>query len=117
MVAYWALFVSPRKKKNKIKKGQGADGVPDPCGRDNYPFEKGYFYTLLKQRLRARPLKPQLMDFCAAIEERTPTPLPARNRWAKRRLPNAYGWLDECRESISPVLVDAAFAALRINVF
>jgi hypothetical protein len=102
-------------KKNRVRKGEGPDAGPDRLGRDHYAFRIGHFYALLKQRLGWEPWKWELMAFCTAIEDGALGLPEKRNRYARRRMPNAYGWLDDNQArsgGIPQDVVDAAFAAI-----
>jgi hypothetical protein len=90
-------------KRNKIKKGEGSDARPDPAGRDKYDFQKGYFFRKLKPLVHKQHSK-VVTSLCKLVEGQRPPGLSEVNRWVMRRMPCAYGWLDENRGSISEEL-------------
>jgi hypothetical protein len=80
---------------NLIKKGEGRDAKKDPS--DNYAYEEGFFYRELRSLVGKPPFAKLVFEICKVLREQDRTgkpPLEAANRWAKRRMPNAYAWLD-----------------------
>jgi hypothetical protein len=102
----------PVRRKNQVKKGCGPDSKRDECGRDNYPYQEGYFYKVLSETLGRQAPSTFVRDFVsfAAADKKdgqedylrqvARKELSPANRWAKRRMPCAYGWLDENKEVI-----------------
>jgi hypothetical protein len=83
------------RKRNKIKKGEGRDAEKDEW--DDYDYLKGHFYCLLRNGGGSVPKSKQLFGVCKKVEEVMKSrgcELSERNRWAKRRIANAYAWLD-----------------------
>jgi hypothetical protein len=94
--------------RNQIAKGNGLESKaknPDPF--DNYAFDdvSMAFKRILElgyHRLR----KDDLMLLSTELEHITKHRTTTRNRWAKRRVPNAYAWLDWNWSVISPIFDD-----------
>jgi hypothetical protein len=93
-----------RRRKNKIKKGDGPDAKGDP--NDHYPFYEGFAYSHLRRHFGKNPPASVVFEVCRAVVRLAPGQLSEQNRWAKRRLPNAYAWLDANRATISDALLD-----------
>jgi hypothetical protein len=87
---------------NHIPKGQGPDAKPDFW--DNYDFQNRFFYHGLCFGGVKPPKGPLLFTMCRILRA-TPPPvqltLDRANRWATKRNPNAYAWLDRQRGKIS----------------
>jgi hypothetical protein len=84
-------------KPNKIKKGDGIDGVPDPLGRANFDFQGTRLYLLLSPHFVKRPSL-ALFRFCRLVEAelyKLRIPHTPTNRWTTQRIPDAYCWLEE----------------------
>jgi hypothetical protein len=92
-------------RKNAIRKGQGVDAKPDRF--DRYPYHLGYFHRILGREFGTWPKAPEVFAICAKIESKVSS-VSLRNRWAKRRLPNAYAWLDHNQALVS----DEAFCSV-----
>jgi hypothetical protein len=102
----------PVRKKCTIKKGDGPDARKDPANRDHYQYECGYFYTTLTNYYGGRPPASFVLGLCKFVTDKksdicqNPLRDQARrkispaNRFVKRRLACAYGWLDENIEAI-----------------
>jgi hypothetical protein len=96
-----------------VKKGDGRDAKPDDS--DGYAYSKGHFYQVIFRATGKAPIAAVLFGLCAAIAARLKDAgrqLTERNRWAKRRVANAYAWLDrnesqirdcECLECLAQV--------------
>lgn len=86
---------------NQQKKGTGKDAKPDPY--DHYPYTSGYFFQLLTSMGERAPSAKLMFELGKVLREqvRSDPPLEVANRWAKRRLPNAYAWLDRQQKKIS----------------
>jgi hypothetical protein len=102
------------RKKNQVRKGDGPDSQPDPAGRDNYRYEDGYFYQRLRDMIQKAPAK-VVIAFCKAVMRASPAGLSPTNRWVTRRVPCAYGWLDENRMFISEEVVEECIGSLRMS--
>jgi hypothetical protein len=100
------------RRKNKIKKGEGVDSKPDLAGRDNYNYERGYFYPVLRSRIRKSPSM-ALRVFCKAIHAAFPYGLSLWNRCVTRRIACGYCWLDENRHYIPETLVESCISQLK----
>jgi hypothetical protein len=99
------------RRKNKIKKGEGRDAKKD--GRDNYLYYEGHYFEVLSS-LQKKPVNSKvLFELCKVVEARAQLPLTALNRWAKRRMPNAYAWLDENESAIGDEFVKKCFVAVQ----
>jgi hypothetical protein len=85
------------RKKNKIAKGDGRDAKPDP--RDGYNYQIGNFFPILARLNGAALTAKVLFPFIEIIARTVPVSVNP-NRFAKRRIPNAYCWLDENRNDI-----------------
>lgn len=89
-------------KRNKVKKGCGPDAREDES--DDYPYADGHFYTLACQSGEKPPTARVVFEVCRIVAARLQA---ARrdasrlNRWGKRRMPNAYAWLDKNRDLIA----------------
>jgi hypothetical protein len=89
-------------KHNRIKKGTGKDAKADPF--DGYHFQSGYFFEVLNSMGERPPSAKLLFKLCNVLqqqERKGQPPLELRNRWAKRRIPNAYAWLDRQKNKIT----------------
>jgi hypothetical protein len=84
-------------KKNQIRKGEGKDGQPDQY--DKYLFVDEWAYGVIRKCADCAPKARQVFDICTLLEQRC-RDLSIRNRAAKRRLPNAYCWIDRNKDSI-----------------
>jgi hypothetical protein len=86
-------------RKNRMKKGAGKDSKKD--SRDGYDYVHGHFFGVLTalntKQLSAKTLFSLVVLAHQRVDEQTTN----LNRWAKRRMPNAYCWLDENRGIIS----------------
>jgi hypothetical protein len=90
------------RKPNKVRKGEGRDSKKDEW--DDYSAVGGHFYQVLLRGSGRPPIAAALFALCAALEKRLGAEngeLSKRNRWAKRRVANAYAWLDRNAGSIS----------------
>jgi hypothetical protein len=93
--------------KKRAKKGTGPDAKRDP--RDGYNFRNGRSFNLTQRWFgRALPLK-LLSPICTLIASRSLVPLTKLNRFAKRRMSNAYCWLDENHDRIDPNFLRQCF--------
>jgi hypothetical protein len=102
------------RKPNKVKKGEGRDAQEDEW--DKYPATSGHFYQVLVCGGGKAPIAATLFALCGAIEDRVRAKggeLSERNRWAKRRVPNAYAWLDRNAGSISDATCLACYRGLK----
>jgi hypothetical protein len=87
---------------NQIKKGEGRDAKKDFW--DFYVYEHGFFYEQLRKIEKNSISAKLVFEICRVLREKDRTDkqkLEKANRWAKRRMPNAYAWLDRQREKIS----------------
>jgi hypothetical protein len=88
--------------RNQIKKGEGRDAKKDFW--DFYDYQHGFFYGELR-KIEENSLSAKLVfEICKVLRQKDRTdkePLETANRWAKRRMRNAYAWLDRHREKIS----------------
>jgi hypothetical protein len=96
---------SPAQRFGKIKqlaKGHGKDAAKDDY--DKYDFKSGHCYNLFHGIECHAPLAKVIFEVCKlliqnhTIAQRTLLPM---NRWAKRRMPNAYAWLDRNQEMVT----------------
>jgi hypothetical protein len=87
-----ALSVGGRKK-NQIKKGEGKDARKDP--RDGYDYVNGPFFSILKNMNGGQLGAKTLFKLAVLVQRDSRQSLTPLNRWCKRRMPNAYSWLDE----------------------
>jgi hypothetical protein len=95
------------RKKNKIKKGEGRDAKKDD--RDNYRYSEGHYFKVLSS-LQKKPVNSKvLFELCKVVKASAQGPLTALNRWAKRRMANAYSWLDENERTIGDEFVKECF--------
>jgi hypothetical protein len=88
--------------RNQIKKGEGRDARKDFF--DCYDYEHGFFYEELRKIETNPPSAKLVFEICKVLREKHRSDkelLETANRWAKRRMPNAYAWLDRQREKIS----------------
>jgi hypothetical protein len=99
------------RKPNKIPKGDGPDGRPDPAGRDSYEFEGGYFHSLLAPRIKKTPSQ-AVIRFARCVAASNLPGLTPTNRWVGKRTANAYGWLDENKAVITGAVIAQCWAQL-----
>jgi hypothetical protein len=104
-------------KKNKTKKGEGKDGVADED--DNYPFQDGHCHCLFRDIDAGEPPAKVIFEICKIVNG-TPVvaqgPLSRLKRWAKRRKPNAYAWLDRNHHNVPDDVLRSVFRQARINI-
>jgi hypothetical protein len=83
-------------KPNKVQKGSGPDAKKDPM--DDYAYTEGHFHqVLVAAGLKGTSAK-VIFGVCkrlVQVHEEDCLKLSRMNRWAKRRLANAYAWLDQ----------------------
>jgi hypothetical protein len=99
-------------RRNRIPKGQGPDSKRD--AQDRYDFTAGHFYAVALELDHMAPSSALLFAICKAIREKCSTTgrtLRHMNRWAKRRIANAYAWLDKNRDVIPDDLFRECFLA------
>jgi hypothetical protein len=99
-------------KKNKIKKGEGRDGRPDEW--DRYEYHGKLAHQMFQHLGESQPSAKLVFAVCRLLEERESKGdhrLSTRNRAAKRRMPNAYAWLD--RNSLVLPLLGFAECVMR----
>jgi hypothetical protein len=78
---------------NRIKKGMGPDAKPDLY--DHYPYKEGHFYNVIVRPGEIPPASKIVFRICDLAERAdVDRRLSWRDRWAKRRIANAYAWLD-----------------------
>jgi hypothetical protein len=86
-------------------KGEGKEGRwLSPDAHDHYPFDRGPAMLRLRALGRDGIRLVQVVALCNSLEERARTEgqsLTHRNRWAKRRKPCAFHWIDENWKDIS----------------
>jgi hypothetical protein len=88
-----------------VRKGDGKEGKrlsPDP--HDNYDFQGGPAMHRLKTLGRDEIRLVRLVALCKDLEDRgrhEAQDLTFRNRWAKRRKPCAFHWIDENWKHVS----------------
>jgi hypothetical protein len=86
-------------------KNQKPDARPDPF--DQYPYTTGHFYDLCMTVIEKELKMVDLFVLCTKIEKHHNDPiahllpLSPRNRAAKRRMANAYAWLEINKDVIS----------------
>jgi hypothetical protein len=97
---------------NQVKKGQGPESKfrhPDP--HDDYNFPKlSASYQRMAELGYATVTLTDLVRLCNQIERRLleqGQQTTIRNRFAKRRKPNAFHWLDENWPSVRPIFESA----------
>jgi hypothetical protein len=69
--------------------------IPDED--DTYEYRSGHFFQVLVGAAGMAPIAAVLFAMCTVLEDRLTNEgrqLSERSRWAKRRLANAYAWLD-----------------------
>jgi hypothetical protein len=97
------------RKKNTIKKGEGRDAKKDD--KDNYQYCEGHSFKMLRVLQKKKPVSSKvLFELCRLVEERATGTLTTLNRWAKRRMPNAYAWLDDNEKGIGDELMKSCFS-------
>jgi hypothetical protein len=109
--------IQPRwkpRKPNKVRKGDGPESVPDPEGYDDYEYQKSPFFRKLKPLIKKRHSR-ILKLLCKAIRQHQPEGLSIPNRWAMRRVPCSYAWLDRNQTVISDDLLMTCLMELRQN--
>jgi hypothetical protein len=98
---------NPRCHPNRTKKGEGPESRQRATDRwDNYQANRGVSFSRLGQLGHPGITLAQLQKLCdkIAVFMRTRNiVLTGRNRWAKRRKPNAFHWLDENWGKISSI--------------
>jgi hypothetical protein len=90
-------------RKNRIKKGEGKDARKD--SRDGYDYARGHFFGVLTGLNVTQLSAKVLFRVVALAQGRAGKQTTNLNRWGKRRVPNAYCWLDENRGIISDELI------------
>jgi hypothetical protein len=94
-------------KKNKIKKGFGPDSKSDED--DGYNFQLGYFYQRLKKFFGRTPPAGLVFEICQRVLKGSAMPLTDLNRWGRRRMGNAYAWLDRNQGRIPDQLFERCY--------
>jgi hypothetical protein len=102
-----ALSVGGRKK-NQIKKGEGKDAKKDE--RDGYDYVNGHFYGVLTRMNDGQLGAKTLFKVVLFAYRDSKQPLLPLNRWCKRRMPNAYSWLDDNKSRIDNDLLQRCLA-------
>jgi hypothetical protein len=110
--------VNPRRRPNQTKKGEGPESKQHAADEwDDYQASRGMSCPRLSELGRAGITLAQLQKLCdniAAFMKAKNITLTKRNRWAKRRKPNAFHWLDENWGTISSVFDDVALHTLSL---
>jgi hypothetical protein len=96
------------KNRNKIKKGDGKDARADP--RDYYAFEAGQAYNDITELNGGPALAPIVFTIAKLVADTFAEQVTAPNRFAKRRVPNPYSWMDEHWQFVNPRLLADLFA-------
>jgi hypothetical protein len=87
---------------NLVKKGEGRDAKKDLW--DNYLYDEGFFYGVLYKTEGKSPSAKLVFEVCKVLREQDRSgkdPFEPANRWAKRRMANAFAWLDRHKGKIS----------------
>jgi hypothetical protein len=94
-----------QRKKNSIRKGDGKDAAPDE--HDNYKHHQGWAFNVLKDALRSEITAVAICNVVKELSRQAGVTPP--NRWAQRRKPNAYSWIDRNKAVIqAEVLCEVA---------
>jgi hypothetical protein len=99
------VYLAPR---GRLEKGCGPESKRNaPDRHDAYPFEtrSPSYFRIMQLGLMKIGLV-ALIHFSDALELELRArycKITARNRWAKRRMPNAFHWIDENWKNIAPI--------------
>jgi hypothetical protein len=98
------------KNRNKIKKGEGKDARPD--ARDHYPFETGQAYQDITRFNGGPALAPIVFGIAKGLADQFSEQVTPLNRFARRRVPNAYSWMDDHWHLVDQTLLADLFHAV-----
>jgi hypothetical protein len=107
-----------RGRRNQIKKGEGRDAQEDLF--DHYDFYGKSAHQMFQQAGETQPSAKLVFEVCKCLVEHdsgTQKVLSFQNRWAKRRMPNAYAWLDQNSSALLAIGFQACIteAKARLN--
>jgi hypothetical protein len=99
---------------NSVKKGDGPEGkLRNGHPKDNYAYKENYFFNYLQHHLGKQPTKPVVMGLLHLVLKRYGDRLKKPVRPVYRRVPCAYGWLDDHRKCIESAWLSECLPELR----